>query len=244
MSKNVEFLHETGEDSALFPHVLPSVGARQNGSRVSCSGPLAFHDEAIKLVQRVFLLSGAFRVVVFCGVEQGDEADSICALAGKILAAQANKPVCIVDADLRGGRLHEHFGVPNEKGLQDALLQSNPVQNCAKKLAISNLSFVPRGSGAQEHTSLAPDRVRHRLRALRTEFEYLLVHAPAVSVSDDAILLGQLTDGVVLVVRANFTHRETARRAAESLRSANVTLLGAVVKNRTFPIPEALYRRL
>jgi Mrp family chromosome partitioning ATPase len=246
MSRNFEFLHETGQEGALFSHVPPNVSARQNASRVFCSGSLAFHDEAVKLVQRIFLLSGtgAFRVVVFCGVEQGDGAGSICALAGKILAAQVSKPVCIVDADLRGGKLHEHFGVPNEKGLQDALLQSDPVQNYARKLAISNLSLVPCGSGSQGRISLPPDRLRHRLRALRTEFEYILVHAPAASVSDDAVLLGELADGVVLVVRANVTHRETARKAVESLRSANVTLLGAVVKNRTFPVPEALYRRL
>jgi Mrp family chromosome partitioning ATPase len=47
-----------------------------------------------------------------------------------------------------------------------------------------------------------------------------------------------------LVVQANSTHREAARKAKESLASANVRLLGAVLNKRTFPIPEFLYRKI
>jgi Mrp family chromosome partitioning ATPase len=49
---------------------------------------------------------------------------------------------------------------------------------------------------------------------------------------------------VVVVVGAHSTRRETARKAKESLDAAHVHLLGTVLNNRTFPIPEALYRRL
>jgi Mrp family chromosome partitioning ATPase len=45
-------------------------------------------------------------------------------------------------------------------------------------------------------------------------------------------------------VQANSTRRETARKAKESLESAKVKLLGAVLNKRTFPIPEALYRKI
>jgi len=47
-----------------------------------------------------------------------------------------------------------------------------------------------------------------------------------------------------LVVEANLTRREVARKAKESLESANVRLLGAVLNNRTFPIPETIYRNI
>jgi Mrp family chromosome partitioning ATPase len=46
------------------------------------------------------------------------------------------------------------------------------------------------------------------------------------------------------VVQANSTHREVARKAKESLDSAKVRILGAVLNERTFPVPESLYRKL
>jgi polysaccharide biosynthesis transport protein len=246
MSKSFEVLSETGKDSVLFPNSGPKVKPRQNGNHTG-HRPFIAHDEEVKLVQRIFLVSqpSTFRTVVFCGVEQEDGSSLICAHVGTILAGQRNRPVCIVDADFRTYRLHEYFGVSNDKGLTEALLHFDPVQNYVQKLAIANLWLMPcRSVSAAKDRSLDPDRLRERLKELRAQFEYVLINAPAASVLGDAVQLGQLADGVVLVVRANATHRETARKAKENLQSGNVTLLGAVLTNRRFPIPEALYHWL
>ena len=87
-------------------------------------------------------------------------------------------------------------------------------------------------------------RLRSRMAELREEFDYVLIDAPPVCSYADAVLLGQLADGVILVVEANSTRRDTARMAKETIEGAKVRLLGAVLNNRTFPIPEALYRKL
>jgi Mrp family chromosome partitioning ATPase len=60
----------------------------------------------------------------------------------------------------------------------------------------------------------------------------------------DAIALGQLSDGIVLVLEAESTRREAALIAVEHLRSSNVPILGAVLNKRTFPIPHSIYKRL
>jgi len=56
--------------------------------------------------------------------------------------------------------------------------------------------------------------------------------------------IGRWTDGVVVAVEANCTRRDSAKRVKETLLAANVNLLGVVLNNRTFPIPEAIYQRL
>jgi len=40
------------------------------------------------------------------------------------------------------------------------------------------------------------------------------------------------------------TRREAARRAAQIVRDAGASVLGAVLTDRRFPIPERIYRRL
>lgn len=73
-------------------------------------------------------------------------------------------------------------------------------------------------------------------------FDYLILGA---TVADDATpLFCKACDGAVLVITANQTRREAALRAKEILHGWNVQLLGAVLDNRTFPVPESIYRRL
>jgi Mrp family chromosome partitioning ATPase len=72
----------------------------------------------------------------------------------------------------------------------------------------------------------------------------VLIDAPGTSSSRDAALLGQLADAAILVVEANSTRKMAARKAKEFLERAGVQLIGTILNNRTFPIPEALYKIL
>jgi receptor protein-tyrosine kinase len=86
--------------------------------------------------------------------------------------------------------------------------------------------------------------LKTRLAELRSQFDYALIDAPPLARYADAITLGQLADGFVLVLEANSTRREAAIRLAENLRAAQIRILGAVLNKRTFPIPKSLYDRL
>jgi Mrp family chromosome partitioning ATPase len=91
---------------------------------------------------------------------------------------------------------------------------------------------------------LNPGRLRARIAELRNEYDFVLIDIPAILPYGDAALLAHLTDGAVLVVGSNRTRRESARMAKESLETASVLILGAVLNKRLFPIPEAIYRKL
>jgi Mrp family chromosome partitioning ATPase len=72
----------------------------------------------------------------------------------------------------------------------------------------------------------------------------VLIDAPGTIVCGDAAILGQVADAAVLVIEANSTRRLSARKAKEALDAAGVRLLGTVLHNRSFPIPETLYNWL
>lgn len=59
-----------------------------------------------------------------------------------------------------------------------------------------------------------------------------------------APIFANLCDGAVLVVQAHQTRREAAFRAKQLVAHWNARLLGAVLNNRTFPVPESIYRWL
>jgi Mrp family chromosome partitioning ATPase len=88
------------------------------------------------------------------------------------------------------------------------------------------------------------DQMAALVRQLRDQFDYVLVDAPPVTHYHEAVIFGQMSDGVVLVVEANATRREIARQTKERLEAADVRLLGTVLNNRTYPIPQEIYAHL
>jgi capsular exopolysaccharide synthesis family protein len=245
MSRNFELLRRAGKEDVLHDRSGSESPTNGGGHRpLHPSGPA--EREVIKLVQRVFAFSNSHapRAVVFSSV-QGNGSSEICCCAGEALAAQGSGSVCLVDANLRAPSLHQLLGVGKLPGLADATVKPGPIRDFAVRIAGGNLWLVQPGSLAVESQSLfASDRLRSRIGELREEFDYVLIDAPPVSSYSDAVLLGQMADGVILVVEANSTRRETARTAKETFEGANVKVLGAILNNRTFPIPEALYRKL
>jgi capsular exopolysaccharide synthesis family protein len=246
MSKNYQFLQQIDKEHEVFPPPAPPA-ISGNGRRPRLDVDAFGHEERMKLVQRLFILPGsdAPRMVVFCGVETGDGSSWVCARVSETLASQAKGCVCVVDANLRTPFLHEYFRTDNLCGLADAILGRGPIRNFAHQLNGGNLWLITCGSRTTDpHTLLTSDRLHSCLTELRAKFDYVLLDGPPVNLYADATLLGRLAEGVVLVLQANSTRREAARKAKESLESAKVRLWGAVLNKRTFPVPEFLYRRI
>lgn len=203
-------------------------------------------EEELKLVQRIFLAQeNSPQMVLFSGFERDTGCASICIRTGEILAAQSEGSVCLVDMGLRVPSLHEYCGVRNDRGLAEAVTESAPIQDFAQQLLPANLWMIPSGHGApQLNFASVADQLRTRMEELRKAFSYVVVHSGSLWLNADAMLISKWTDGVVLILEAHSTRRDTARRIKESLAVANARVLGVVLNNRTYPIPETLYSRL
>lgn len=247
MSRNFELMTQLERESGITDREQPAAATRAASEEIvyfpaSLDGDSG-GEEMLRLIQRIFLSANgtAPRQVVLCGVDDENGSSSVCAKAGRTLAANSSRPVCIVDANVRSSRLLRTFD------LDRAALPSGssaPLREQCVKIG-SNLWLA--GSHILADNSrvlLPPDQLKERLAQLREEFEYMLIDAPAVSVCGDAQLLGLVADAVVLVIEANNTRRLTARKAKAQLEAAGVRLLGTVLHDRSFPIPEGLYSKL
>lgn len=205
------------------------------------------NDEALRLVQQVFLAQAEEtpRVVVFAGIDHGSGCSQVCASVSETLARTSRRPVCIVDANFRSPMLSTLFQTANRVGLSDALVGEGTIQSYTEKVATENLWLLSSGNLTKDSSGmLNSDRLRDRLVELRGEFEYVIIDAPPLTQYSDAIALAQLSDGLVLILEADATRRDAATVAAANLRAVNIPILAAVLNKRSFPIPEALYKRL
>ena len=253
MSRNFELLQKLGkEQEALRPVPAEAIpGSNPAPSLNGVAAPVALPtppaEEIQALAQQVFLTPGsaAPRTVVLTSTEPGTGCSWVCAHLGEVLAGQVAGTVCLIDANLPSPGLHQQFGVDNAQGLSDALTQLDPIRRFAQPLSRPNFFLISSGP-AQENAQglLSSDRMRLRLNELRSEFDFILIDTPALSVSNGAVGLGGMADGVLLVLKANASRRETAKQAVQDLQAANAKVLGAVLNQRTYPIPSSIYGKL
>ncbi|HVN79572.1 MAG TPA: CpsD/CapB family tyrosine-protein kinase [Terriglobia bacterium] len=248
MSRNYEILRRADKGGNLFvtpPLDRPASLTASPGLKSGTNGRNQSYEEIVKLVQRVFLTTGssAPQVVTFCAIEHGNGCSWVMARAGEVLALQGERPVCLVDANLKTPWLEKHFHLDNRTGLTDAIVGGAPLQEYMEPVGGSLWVMTTGMGGPEMHNVLSSERFRARVEEMRSNFAHVLIDAPPLNRYADAALLGGMSDGMILVLEANVTRRETVRRVKENLVAAKVKLLGTVLNKRTYPIPEGLYHR-
>ncbi len=175
------------------------------------------------------------------------EGKTVTALNLAVSMAQAiNKPkILLIDADLRRGRLAKYLGVQQTVGLTDLLRSQVKLEDALFKIDVENLTFIASGSVPQNPVELlASENMKILLADLKSKFDYILIDTPPlISVTDPGIL-GSQADGVLLVVQAGRTQRGIVRHATELLHQAQARILGYVLTNIEYHLPEYIYRYL
>jgi Mrp family chromosome partitioning ATPase len=253
MSRNFELLQKLEQErqsqSEVVPFSLPVSASETTVSDadIERENETQLHapDEVCTLVRRLFLLEAAGpRVVVFSSVERGAGCSWMAAHCAQVLATQIRRSVCLVDANFAAPALHELFNVENRHGFAEAMLHSQTLAKCATQVAPRNLWLLTSGQGVAHDTLLRIESLRVCMRQLREQFDYAIIDAPPWNSSSHAELMGSTADGIVLVLKANSSRRGATQKLVSEMKSANVRLLGAVLNQRTFPIPQAIYDRL
>ncbi|PYY05541.1 MAG: hypothetical protein DMG64_02910 [Acidobacteria bacterium] len=179
---------------------------------------------------------------MFTALDAGSGATCLCARAGELLASKTTSSVCLVDANLRHPALHQALGIENQAGLVDALLEAGTIKSYARPLDKERLWLITAGTEVPDaHTLLASDRLAGYISELRQNFDYVLIDSPAASLYTDSLVLGAIADGVALVLKANVSRRATASKIVGDFAGTGIRVLGAVLNQRTFPVPSAIY---
>ncbi len=207
--------------------------------------PDRFAEEQIRsLVRQVFFPGWpkSARQVVFSAVEPMEIA-GICLQVGQALSAQIPGSVGVVEANLRVPELGNGSG-KKDRTRACAQREFRHLKNASHQIS-ANLWLMPIEVFLGENENgLTAEWLCGRLKELRLEFDYTVLHGPPAGLYSEAALLGQLSDGVVLVLEANSTRRVTAQKVKQMLHTTSARLLGTVLNQRTFPIPEGIYRKL
>jgi protein-tyrosine kinase len=144
------------------------------------------------------------------------------------IVRQQEKRVLLIDADLRNSRLHLTLGSPFSPGLTDYLKGEAAEIDIIQRGREETLCFIPGGSQVPNPSELlANGRLKILLDRLTPLFDWVIVDSPPIVPVSDSLLLADLCDGVLVVVRAASTAYDIAQKSCLEFQSKN--LIGVVL---------------
>ena len=151
-----------------------------------------------------------------------------------IALTEIGAKVLLIDGDLRRPRLHQIFNQPNSWGLSDLLREKNavedlPLETLVKRTTVPRLSLLPGGTSAENvFALLLSGRMARLVPRFRQAFDYVLIDAPPCLEYADARILGGFAEKLILVVRADYTGRQTAQAAVQRLLLDRIPIMGVI----------------
>ncbi len=145
--------------------------------------------------------------------------------------AQGGRKTILVDCDLRRPVQHTLWGIANERGLTNLVLEGGepPLVAAAN---VNDLWLLPTGPLPPVPADLISSRkMDEAITALKPRADIILFDAPPVVSVTDAALLASRLDGVLLVLAAGHTRREHTAQAKELLDKIKVRIVGTVLTN-------------
>jgi len=152
-----------------------------------------------------------------------------------------DKRVAIIDADLRRPRIHRLLGMTPRRGLSDVLGGECLPEDVLITNSVPRLTIMPGGHSSKSPAEmLSSPRMRQLIEELKTRFDFIIFDTPPVLTVADAIVLGPMTDGVVLVIQAGKVRKRPIQRAVELLHNSKI--LGFILNRGDLVLSHYGYR--
>ena len=154
-----------------------------------------------------------------------------------IALAETDRRVLLIDADLRRPTLHEYFGISSQVGLSDLLqtphlIEAPVLESIAQETRVPKLWVLPSGPLVDGFPKLLYSaHLTRLLRRVRSNFDLILIDTPPMELYPESRVIGRISDGVVIVVRANRTSRNELKSTYLRFAQDDIPILGTILND-------------
>jgi succinoglycan biosynthesis transport protein ExoP len=196
--------------------------------------PNAVETEAFRSLRTSISFSdGETRRLMVTSSEPGDGKTTVMANLS-VAFAQSGKRTLLIDADMRRPGMSTMLEKRGREGLSQILRDEASIEQSVQENivvdVVEGLDFIPSGTRPINPAELlSSDRFSELLAWAETVYDQILIDAPPILAVSDPAIIGRMVDGVVLVIRPDQNRRKMVIRAADSLTTADINLLGIAV---------------
>ena len=172
------------------------------------------------------------KTIMVTSASEGEGKTLVSTNLATILAHDLHSHALLVDADLRNPALSRWFGLLNGRGLSDYLTGGAEIPELLLKTKIAKLSILSSGSVRDNPVELiGSKRMGSLIDELRSRYSdrYIIFDSSPLLATTEPSVLTNLVDGIIVVVRAGLTPRETVKQALSAIDPAKI--LGVVLND-------------
>ena len=148
------------------------------------------------------------------------------------IISMMNKKVLIVGLDLRKPRVHAILKSGNGNGMSQYLSGTVAFEEVIAPTQIENLWFAPSGPVPPNPAELiGSPRMAEFLLKARSEFDAVIIDTPPVGIVTDALLLNQLANVTLFVVRQRYTTRGSVQLLDEIFRKGEMSNVALIIND-------------
>jgi len=207
-----------------------------NAELVTATQPFSRQAEAFRairsqLMMRCFNPAEPKRALAIVSPDSGDGKTFFTANIGVVLSQLGGRTL-IIDADLRGPRMHEVFGIPNHSGLSAVLSGRQEESVIFQAPDLPSLFVMPVGVMPPNPLELVErPAFRLLLAEVLRKFDHVVVDTPAACFGTDASVVAARCGAALLLGRKDRSRIGALDMLAAHMASAN-TLVAGVIVNR------------
>lgn len=217
---------------------VPQFGAAESTAVLTLAHSM--FAESFRLAIASFLIAterlGRSPVVVITSPHSGEGKTTMIGNLALALA-DTNRRVLLIDFDLRRSSLQHAFNLEGDYGLVNVIESAQPIwdvdlHSAIKPTLVPQLSVMIRGSEPRSLTRLIhSERVSQLLERVRQQFDVVLIDTPPVLMFPDARMLGRMSDGAILVLRAGVTDRNAALAVRRQMQEDGTPILSTLLND-------------
>lgn len=201
---------------------------------VTLNQPFSAQAEAFRAIRSQVLMrvlndDTQKRALAVVSPASGDGKSFFCANFAVSLA-QTGARTLLIDADLRGPRQHEIFGLDNSTGLSSLLAGRVDSQVVQQVVGIPSLYVIPVGTTPPNPLELI-DRPAFSIlmRELVLKFDYVIVDTPAVVYGADAHVIAARCGAAMIVARKDSSRVAKLQELVQTLSQSPARMAGVIM---------------
>jgi capsular exopolysaccharide synthesis family protein len=185
--------------------------------------------KALRTNIRFFLASEGCKK--FCITSaMASEGKSITALNVAISFAQTGQRVLLIDGDMRRPIMARLLIEKASPGLSNVLAGMNTDEEVVRKQVHPNLDVIFSGEIPPNPAELLDsENMQKLLERMSKRYDYIIMDLPPIGIVADACVVANSLDGVLFLVRQNFTDRDVVARCVKQLELSGARLMGFVL---------------
>ena len=223
----------------------PNTKVNKKSTVLSDNSPWSI-QEAYKVLRTniLFSLPGEGHKTIAVTSAFASDGKTTNAVNTAIAMGKLGKKVLLIDCDMRKPSIDSMLGIQPTPGLSDTLAGMKKLENVVQHERNGVLDVIAAGNIPPDPTLLLQGKEMHKLLETVGEmYDYVILDFPPVTTVTDAVLLADMVNGYLIVVRHGKTDYRAVIDTVEQLRFAKANIIGFIYNDYSLDNKKYSYGR-